>query len=123
MRLLADDDQDDRDKGSEKGGSQGDIGDKLNEMLNKPFFDPEQQGREDDPSFLKGFRRKFDEDPEFASTLFVGFYFALLLFFAQQGVRIYKHCYFMPDKLCPWDAGVTGGSIATENAFEALQSM
>jgi hypothetical protein len=41
----------------------------------------------------------------FATTLYIGFYFALLLAFAQQGVRIYKHCYFEPDKLCPWDVG------------------
>ena len=35
-------------------------------------------------------------------TVFVGLYFALLLSFAQIGVRVYKHCYFMPDKECPF---------------------
>lgn len=80
-----------------------DMGDKLNEMLDRPFFDPAKAGSKDEPGLLQDFRRQFDEDPEMASTLFVGLYFALLLVFAQQGVRIYKHCYFAPDKLCPWD--------------------
>ena len=101
----------------------GDNGKRLDALLDKPFFDPSQDGQENEPSILTDFRRKFDEDPEYASTLFVGFYFALLLFFAQQGVRIYKHCYFLPDNLCPWDAGAIGGASATQKAFDALQSM
>ena len=84
--------------------SEGDLGERLNALLDRSVFDPDSRGR-DEPRLLAFFRAKFDEDPEFATTLFVGFYFAVLLCAAQQGVRIFKHCYFLPDKLCPWDVG------------------
>ena len=34
-----------------------------------------------------------------------GLVFAVLLFFSQKGVSLYKHCVFMPDNTCPWNAG------------------
>ena len=76
--------------------------DRLNAMLDQSFFDPEQV-TEDEPKLLTDYKSLFKENPELATSLYVGLVFALLLFFTQQGVRIYKHCYFMPDKLCPWD--------------------
>ena len=78
--------------------------DRLNALLDRPVFDPDNRAR-DESRLLGLFRDKFDADPEYATIMYVGGYFALLLCFAQQGVRIYKHCFFMPDKLCPWEVG------------------
>lgn len=44
----------------------------------------------------------------------------VLLAFAQQGVRLWKHCYAMPDSLCPWDVGLPGGDAYTAKAFSDL---
>lgn len=52
------------------------IGERLDELLDRPFFDPEERG-EDEPGLLRRFRAAFDSDPESASTLFVGLYFAV----------------------------------------------
>ena len=82
------------------------FSDRLNALLDRPVFDPESQAR-DEPKLLRRFRKAFNADPELATTLYVGFYFALLLCFAQQGVRIFKHCYFQPDRLCPWEVGLS----------------
>ena len=88
------------------------IGDQLNErfnaLLDSPVFDPDDTGNANEPEWLRNWRDLWQRDQQMAETLFVGFYFALLLFFAQQGVRIYKHCYFMPDNTCPWDVGPVG---------------
>ncbi|EOD36120.1 hypothetical protein EMIHUDRAFT_226679 [Emiliania huxleyi CCMP1516] len=112
------------------------IGERLDELLDRPFFDPEERG-EDEPGLLRRFRAAFDSDPESASTLFVGLYFAVsdiaplipllcvtlvLLAFAQQGVRLWKHCYAMPDSLCPWDVGLPGGDAYTAKAFSDLMN-
>ena len=78
------------------------IGERLNALLDRSFFDPSVESKAD-PKLVSDYKSLFQADPEMASSLFVGLYFALLLFFAQQGIRVYKHCYFMPDKLCPWD--------------------
>ena len=95
--------------------------DRLNELLDRPFFDPEK-GNKDEPGLLKRFREEFDADPELATIAFIGFYFALLLALSQQGVRIWKHCYAMPDQLCPWDVGLEGGDAYTRKAFEDLMN-
>lgn len=92
-------------KSAEPKNAPRDLGDRLDALLDRSFFDPTSEGRRGEPRFLIQFREMFAADPEFASTLYVGCYFALLLFFAQQGVRIFRHCYFMPDQLCPWDVG------------------
>lgn len=102
--LLDEDDIDKKLKSSERAPDADDrqIGERLNALLDRSFFDPEDS-KEGDPKLVSDFKSLFQADPEMASSLFVGLYFALLLFFAQQGIRVYKHCYFMPDKLCPWD--------------------
>ena len=84
-------------------GSDESLEQRLNALLDRQVFDPDRQARTDEPFFLGQFRQRFDADPEAATILYVGGYFALLLCFAQQGVRIYKHCYFTPDKMCPWE--------------------
>lgn len=75
----------------------------LNALLDTPVFDPKQQ-RPDEPRLVRAFRDLLEKDAEFATTLYIGLYFALLLCLSQQGVRIYRHCYFLRDKTCPWDA-------------------
>ena len=97
-RLLADEP---KDSGDDEPRQEDGV-DRLNAMLDQSFFDPEQV-TEDEPKLLTDYKRLFKENPELATSLYVGLVFALLLFFTQQGVRIYKHSYFMPDKLCPWD--------------------
>lgn len=57
-------------------GDRPSIGERLDELLDRPFFDPEERG-EDEPGLLRRFRAAFDSDPESASTLFVGLYFAV----------------------------------------------
>ena len=79
---------------------------RLNTFLDKPLIDPTRDGGSEEPNLLRQFKELVNSDYELAQTLYVGLVFAVLLAFAQQGVRIYKHCYFMPDKLCPWDVSV-----------------
>ena len=99
---LDSDDNEER-RSSEPSSSAPDtMADRLNALLDRSFFDPSQDSKSD-PKLVSDFKSLFQSDPEMASIIFVGLYFALLLFFAQQGIRVYQHCYFMPDKLCPWD--------------------
>ena len=72
-------------------------------MLDTQIFDPQKVGGREEPAFLRNFKSLVNEDYQMAETLFAGLYFALLLFFSQQGVRLYKHCYFAPDNTCPWE--------------------
>ena len=55
-----------------------------------------------------------EDDYQLAETIYAGSIFAVLIFFAQQGVRVYKHCVFMPDSLCPFD----GGAWTTDRLLE-----
>ena len=84
---------------------------RLETLLNTPFFDPQKSAQPGEPKLLRDFRDLLEREPQTAEALFVGLYFALLLFFAQEGVHIYKHCYFMPDKQCPWDVGPSFDSL------------
>ena len=79
-----------------------DLGDKLNELLDKPVFDLSTSD-DNEPKLLRDFKELIENDYQFAEALYAGAYFSILIFFAQQGVRIYKNCYFMPDKMCPWE--------------------
>ena len=99
---MRNDDADDEpgDKRPEDRG--GGLADRLNALLDRSFFDPSAEGREGG-DFLSGFRRLFNEDPGLGEAVYVGGVFALLLWFAQRGVSVYKHCYFSPDALCPWE--------------------
>ena len=79
------------------------ISESVNRLLDTPIIDPTQEGGKNEPEWLRRFKDLVATDYQLAETLYAGCVFAVLLFFAQQGVRIYKHCYFMPDKLCPWE--------------------
>ena len=81
-----------------------DPGDRLQRLLDSPVIDPSKRDA-NEPQLLSSFKDLVENDYPLAEALFAGCYFAILLFFAQQGVRIYKHCIAMPDSLCPWDAG------------------
>ena len=84
------------------GGDEPSFGDRLQTLLDTPVINTTESS-DDERDWLRGFKALLASDYELAETLYVGVYFAILIFFAQQGVRIYKHCYFMPDKLCPWE--------------------
>ena len=92
---------DDGEKDRETGAS-------LSDLLDRPVIDPESPRRDDEPALLTAFKKLVDEDYQMAEAIYAGGVFAILIFFSQQAVRVYKHCYFQPDKLCPWDtaAGV-----------------
>ena len=79
------------------------IGERLQRLLDTPVIDPTQEGSAE-PELLRRFKRLVNTDYALAEALFAGGYFAVLLFLTQQGVRVYKHCYFSPDALCPWAA-------------------
>lgn len=85
-------------------GSGSDLGSELNRLLDTPLLDPSQES-DNEPRLLRDFKTLFNRDRELAEALYAGGVFAVLLFFSQQGVRVYKHCIFMPDDMCPWDAG------------------
>ena len=69
-----------------------------------PLIDPKQDNA-DDPEFLRQFKQLVNDDYNFAEALYAGGVFAVLLFFSQQGVSVYKHCVAMPDAACPWASG------------------
>ena len=77
---------------------------KLQKLLDTPLIDPTQDNA-DDPEFLRSFKQLVNDDYNFAEALYAGGVFAVLLFFSQQGVSVYKHCVAMPDAACPWASG------------------
>ena len=77
---------------------------KLQKLLDTPLIDPTQDNA-DDPEFLRRFKQLVNDDYNFAEALYAGGVFAVLLFFSQQGVSVYKHCVAMPDAACPWASG------------------
>ena len=79
------------------------MNDRLQDFLDTPLIDPARDGGKDEPQLLREFKALFNSDYQMAETIYAGLIFAVLLSFSQQAVRIYKHCYFMPDKTCPWD--------------------
>jgi hypothetical protein len=93
----------DEDASKRSDGESRDIADRLNALLDQQVFDPEDESDRDEPQAMSDFRQLFRNDPEMATALYAGTYFALLLCVTQQVVRVYKHCYFMPDKTCPFD--------------------
>ena len=103
------DGNEDGSEGTDGGGDAGSardersLGERLQALLDTPLFDPQKVGDREEPAFLRDFKSLVNEDYQMAETLYAGLYFALLLFFSQQGVRLYKHCYFAPDAQCPWE--------------------
>ena len=81
-----------------------DVDEKLQKLLDTQLFDPTEDNA-DDPEFLKKFKQLVNDDYNFAEALYAGGVFAVLLFFSQQGVSVYKHCVAMPDAACPWASG------------------
>jgi hypothetical protein len=77
----------------------------IQSFLDQPWLDPNSEVNSD-PEILKKFKKLVVSDYPMAEALYVGTVFAGLLFISQQGVRIWKHCYFLPDGLCPWEATV-----------------
>ena len=77
---------------------------KLQKLLDTPLIDPTQDNA-NDPEFLRQFKQLVNDDYNFAEALYAGGVFAVLLFFSQQGVSVYKHCVAMPDAACPWASG------------------
>ena len=96
IRVSAEDEDNDDEE------PQRDLGDELNAFLSRPIIDPDRPGDENEPQMLRDFKRLATEDYQLAEALYAGLVFSILLWFAQQGVRVYKHCYFMPDSLCPF---------------------
>ena len=90
--------------GDDDGERRG-IGERLGEQLDRAVFDPSADATSGEPGFLRNFRELFNEDQPMAEALYAGAVFAVLLCFAQQAVRLYKHCVFAPDRVCPWDTG------------------
>ena len=82
--------------------NRGDDEDQLNTLLDQQIFDPLADDTDTTPQWLSSFKGLARDDYPMAETLYAGTVFALLLFFSQQAVRIYKHCYFAPDRMCPW---------------------
>jgi hypothetical protein len=72
----------------------------IQSFLDQPWLDPNSEVNSD-PEILKKFKKLVVSDYPMAEALYVGTVFAGLLFISQQGVRIWKHCYFLPDGLCP----------------------
>ena len=81
------------------------MGDQIQKMLNTQFFDPTQE-KSSDPGLLRDFKALVQSDYEKAELIYASVIIAGMLIFAQQGVRIYKHCVFMPDNLCPLNSAV-----------------
>ena len=77
---------------------------RLNELLDRPTIDVEAANTPGQPPWLTAFKELVSSDYGMAEALYAGTVFSVLIFFSQQGVRVYKHCYFMPDAACPWDA-------------------
>ena len=72
------------------------------DVLDTPLVDPDSEGRDNEPQLLRDFKSLVQTDYMMAEAIYAGGVFAILLWFSQQGVRVYKHCYFMPDSACPW---------------------
>ena len=85
-------------------GDEDGADEKLQKLLDTPLIDPTQDNA-DDPEFLRRFKQLVNDDYNFAEALYAGGVFAVLLFFSQQGVSVYKHCVAMPDAACPWASG------------------
>ena len=85
-------------------GEEDGADEKLQKLLDTPLIDPTQDNA-DDPEFLRQFKQLVNDDYNFAEALYAGGVFAVLLFFSQQGVSVYKHCVAMPDAACPWASG------------------
>jgi len=77
--------------------------DKFQSLLDTPFFDPEEDGGPNEPQFMREFKEMIKTDYYRAENLFGFGFLAIMVILSQQGVSVYKHCYFSPDSLCPWD--------------------
>ena len=87
---------------SAEDGEPSSLGKRLNEMLDRPVIDPSRDRGLDEPPVLRRFKDLVKTDYGAAEAVYAGGVFAALLVCAQQLVKLYKHCYFMPDKTCPF---------------------
>jgi hypothetical protein len=78
------------------------LGRRLNEMLDRPVIDPSRDRGLDEPEFLRRFKDLVQTDYGAAEAIYAGGVLAALLVFAQQLVKLYKNCYFIPDTTCPF---------------------
>lgn len=84
-----------------------DNGDKsLDELLDKPFFDPNAY-EEDDSSLAGWFANLVKSNYEFAETLYVGTVFVILIIITQELLRFQIY----GDGYLPFTKGVGGGSL------------
>ena len=97
--VLACDSDDEPDKKKGKPNSLS-----LSDLLDKPVIVPGLPPRADESALMRKFKEMVENDYQMAEAIYAGGVFAVLIFFSQQAVRVYKHCYFLPDKQCPWDA-------------------
>ena len=94
----------DNDNDSSADEKLGAVDEKLQKLLDTQLFDPTDDNA-NDPEILRQFKQLVNDDYPFAEALYAGGVFAVLLFFSQQGVSVYKHCVAMPDAGCPWASG------------------
>ena len=87
------------------------LGERLDNLLDQQVFDPTEPSSSDEPKVVSEFKNLVNTDYELAEALWVGGVFAVLIFISQAAVRVYKHCVFMPDAQCPWDANA-GSTLA-----------
>lgn len=66
--------------------SQSSLQDRLDDFLDRPFFDPDQFD-DNDTSFLGNFARLVRNDYELAETLYVGAIFVILIIVTQEVLR------------------------------------
>lgn len=81
-------------------------------FLDTPLIRPTEID-ENESTFMRQFKSLLRSDYEMAEALYAGAVMALLLLFAQQAVRIYKHCYVLPDNACPWDVATGLDHLST----------
>ena len=66
-------------EGDEEPEADEDLAERLNSLLDRPFFDPSSVGR-DEPQFLSLFREFWNRDPQSAETLYVGLVLSFIFF-------------------------------------------
>jgi len=115
LRPRAGGNDDEGGRGRSQGGrdeqDERSIVERWNSFLDTPFLDPTVDNK-NETKLLSAFKQLVREDYNTAETLYSGGILWLLILISQQAVSIYKHCYFMPDNMCPWDA--IGDKIAQD---------
>ena len=76
---------------------------RFSRLLDTQLIDPDDM-RAGEPQLLSDFKSLVKSDYGLAEALYAGVVFSMLIFLSQRGVSLYRHCYFAPDRFCPWDA-------------------